>query len=141
MNLKFEESELSDGKYLGAGDHNCRITKIEKKPSKKGGDNIEVEFTSAAENTTRDWFSISGNKFKLARLAVACGFTKEQLLAGQFDTAMLANKFVRVVREVTGEEAITDKDGKPTTRKNYNNTYLPSPNAKASAAIDDSIPF
>lgn len=143
MEIRFEESELEGGTYLGAGTHEVRITKIEKKGNKKGtGENLEIEFTSAAEQTTRDWFPVTGNKFKLAKLALACGFDKGYLIRGGFDTAMLAHKNVRLVREVTGEEAFVDSSGKAGTRKNYQNSYLPSQAKPPSAASADSeIPF
>lgn len=143
MIVTFTDADLAGGKHLGAGDHNCRITKLERKGNKKGtGDNLEVEFTSAAELTTRDWFPLAaGVNFKLGKLALACGFTSDELKSGKWDTAQLANCYVRVVREVTGEESYTDKDGKQATRKNYANSYLPSPNAKPSTSHDDSIPF
>lgn len=139
MQIKFEESELEGGTYLGAGSHECRITKIERKPTKKGGEMVEIEFTSAAEKSLRDWFPITGNKFKLAKLALACGFEKRLLISGDFDTAQLANRFVRVVREVTGEEQYADKEGKQQTRKNYDNSFHLSANSLS--ASSDTVLF
>ncbi len=141
MNLTFDSGELEGSKYLGAGTHECRITKIERKGNKKGtGELVEIEFTAASGRSTRDWFPITGNKFKLGGLAIACGFSKELLLGGKFDTAQLANRFVKVVREVTGEEAYTDKDGKAQTRKNFESHYLPSAQG-APSQTEDTIPF
>lgn len=140
MILTFDSGELEGSKYLGEGTHECRISKIERKPTKKGGEMVEIEFMAASERTARDWFPITGNKFKLGGLAIACGFNKELLLSGKFDTAQLANRFVKVVREVTGEESYTDKDGKAQTRKNYQSVYLPSAQGAPSQTMDE-IPF
>lgn len=129
--IMFDEGELEGSKYLGEGTHNCLITKVEAKTSKKGGAMIEVEFTAQNGRTTRDWFMMEGNKFKLAALALACGFTKEKLLKGEFTTQSLQGKGVKVVREVKG----ADEQG----RKNYENSYLPS-EAKT-AVTPDEIPF
>ena len=55
MQLKFDGGELEGSKYLGAGEHNCRITKIEKKPTKKGGEMVEIEFTAASGRTSNPY--------------------------------------------------------------------------------------
>lgn len=132
--IMFDEGELEGSKYLGEGQHNCLITSVEAKISKKGGAMVEVGFTAQNGRTTRDWFMLEGNKFKLASLALACGFTKTQLLAGQFNTVALQGKGVKVVREIKG----TDEQG----RKNYENSYLPAEGgATMAAGNSQDIPF
>lgn len=138
MNIKFDEGEVEGSKYLGIGEHEVTITAIKPGASKtKGTPQIEVEFSARSGKTTRDWFVTEGNKFKLAALAIACGFTKEDLLSGRFSTDMLARKRLRVVREVTG----MTEDGK----NKYEQSYLPT---QATGAVggpagheDPSIPF
>lgn len=131
MQVKFDAGELEANKYLGEGEHECAISKIEQKPSKKGQQMIEVEFKSRSGKTTRDWFMLEGNKFKLATLAMATGVPRETLLAGGFTTESLAGKFVKVVREITGK----DTEG----RNQYENTFLASANTPS--MTNDEIPF
>ncbi len=133
MNIRFESSELETSQYLGEGEHECAITKIEAQTSKAGNPMIQLEFRAASGKTTRDWFPTSGNKFKLGGLAVAAGVPKEVLLAGGFTTESLAGKYVKVVRQITGKNT----EGK----NQYENSYLASANAKPSTSGSEEIPF
>ena len=132
MQIKFEAAELEGGSYLGEGEHECAITKVESKVSKAGKPMLEIEFRSKADKTCRDWFTVEGNKFKLAALAMASGTPKETLLSRAFDTASLHGKFVKVVREVVGK----DEAGK----NRYENYYKPSGVVPSTHGRDE-IPF
>lgn len=132
--IVFDEGELEGSKYLGEGTYNCLITRVEAKTSKdKGTPMVEIEFTAQNGRGSRDWFVTEGNKFKLASLALACGFTKEQLIKGEFTTQALQGRGVRLVREVKG----TDSQG----RKNYENSYLAVEGRASAPQADDTIPF
>lgn len=132
MQIKFEASELEERNYLGEGEHDCRITNVEHKQSKKGDPMVEVTFSDATTKTTRDWFMLTGNKFKLAGLALATGVPKASLLSGDFTTEMLKGRQVKVIRKITGKDA--------QGRNNYENSYLASGAMKPSES-DDSLPF
>lgn len=131
--MKFDEGELSGGNYLGEGSHEVRITSVKAGQSKtKGTPQVEVEFSSHSGKTTRDWFVTEGNKFKLAALALACGWKKEDLLAGRFSTEQLPGKRLKVVREIVGKT----EDNK----NKYENSYLPS-EISAAPQPQNEIPF
>lgn len=136
MDIRFDEEDLSGGKYLGAGIFACQIITVNHTNSKKGDPMLEVEFGADNGKTTKDWFMLSGKKFKLASLALALGHSKEDLLAGRFKTEGLMGKKVKVVREKTGEE---EYKGKMVAR--YENSYLPLDGAKAPASTDEEVPF
>lgn len=119
MIVSFTDSEMEDSKYLGDGVHECVISKLEHRNSKSGKPMVEAHFTDSAGKSTRDWFMLEGGgKYKLALLAIACGFSKDELKGGRFDTAMLGNKSVKVTRSVTGKT----EDGKTL----HENSYSPS---------------
>lgn len=133
MNIKFDEIELEGSTFLGVGVHDCMISGIKAGVAKSNGNpNIEVEFKARNGKTARDWFPTAGNKFKLGGLALACGFTKADLLAGRFSTEMLANKAVKLVKEIVGKD--------PAGKDKYEQTYLPSETAPSTTS-DDTIPF
>ncbi len=134
MGITFDDGELAGSNYLGEGEHEVAITKITPTVSKeKGTQQIEVQFTGMSGKGIRDWFPIEGNKFKLAALALACGFTKEALKAGQFEVSMLPGKPLKIVRGITGKTS----EGK----NQYQNTYLASAKAKPSGMASEEIPF
>lgn len=135
MGITFDDGELEGSSYLGEGEHSVRVSAIKPMQSKdKGTPMIEVEFTAMSGKKTRDWFVTTGNKFKLAALAMAAGYSKEQLKAGAFETPNLAGKSLKLVREAKGQNA----EGK----KQYENTYLPGASGSGGAvAPTDDIPF
>jgi hypothetical protein len=136
MEVRFEEGELTQNKYLGEGEHACTIIKVEHQQSKKtGGAMIEVTFADSSQKTTRDWFVLTGNKFKLAGLALAAGFQKASLLSGAFTTEQLMGKQLKVIRKITGQEEYQGK-----MRDRYENDYLPL-GGKQSEQHSDDIPF
>lgn len=139
MKVKFEASELEGSTFLGEGDHLCTITRVEHKDSRKGDPMIEVDFTAINGKSTRDWFMLAGNKFKLGGLSVACGFSKEALASSGLETADLYGKRVRVIREVKGKETYETRDGETKERNRYENSYLPPEGG--SVASNEEIPF
>lgn len=141
MEVQFESGELEGSKYLGEGTYACLISKLEHKNSKKGDPMIEVEFLAQNGKTTRDWFMLAGNKFKLASLALAAGFKKEDLVAKKFRTESLANRTVKVVRELKGKETYVNRENETKERNVYENSYLPTEGNAATAASDDELPF
>lgn len=141
MEVQFDSGELEGNKYLGEGTYICTISKIDHRQSKAKGDPmIEVEFTAENGKSTRDWFMLAGNKFKLGGLAIAAGFKKEALLSGKFRTESLQGKRLKVVREAKGKETYL-KDGEQKERTIYENSYLQTEGNAATAASDDDIPF
>lgn len=133
MRVKFDDSELEGTKYLGEGEFVCTITKLDHKQSKSGKAMLEAEFSDSSGRTTRDWFMLEGNKFKLAALAKATGIDNAYLQSGDFDTSTLQGRKVNVQRHKKGEEMW---DGKMVPR--YENHYTAAP---GNPVHQDEIPF
>lgn len=133
MQVTFNDSEMEASKFLGEGTHSAFVSKMEMKLSKGGSRMMETEFSTIDGRTCRDWFVLEGaGKFKLALLAQAVGFTKEQLKSGAFSTEMLQGKGVTLHRKITGKNS----DGKNL----YENDYAIQSGGDAKASSDD-MPF
>lgn len=136
MNVTFTNEELEGSKYLGEGEHNVFVKTMTAKQSKAGNPMIEIEFADVTQKTSRDFFPTSGNKFKLAALAIACGFKKEALVSGAFNTESLQGKQLKLVKKKTGVEIWDGKE-----RATWSTDYIPSATQQSSTQQDEDLPF
>lgn len=137
MKIRFNDDDSVQSKFLGEGQHEVRVTKIDDKPSKKGMPMLTIEFTADNGKTCIDWFVLEFKK-KLYGLALAAGATPEILKSGEWDSAELFGKRIMLIRTTVGKRSYTDKDGNPQEADNFENSYLPLENK---SFTDSNIPF
>ena len=121
-----------------------RITSVKAGQSKTGGTpQVEVEFSSHSGKTTRDWFVTEGQqKFKLAALALACGWKKEDLL-GSVLTEQLPGKRLKVVQEIVGKTEPDHKnkyENSPPCRRDQRRAPAPGRDSRSAHGYVGRIP-
>lgn len=135
MKFQFQADDLKDrGMYLGEGSHEVTVTGLESKVSKAGNDMLVVEFSDQHGAKAFEYVT-QNTAWKMAAIAKACGFTKEVLASGQFESTMVQGKKLTLVKRATGKEVYEGKE-----RTVYAQDYLQSSGAAASSS-DETLPF
>lgn len=114
MIIRFKDEDINDRKYIPEGETEVIISKLsDEKQSKAGNPMLTIEFSDSLGRTAIEYYSLSDNaKFKIANLALACGYTAEQLKADGLDVPKLLGKKLLMVKKQTGTEMYNDKERK-----------------------------
>ena len=138
-NMTFNEQDVAGGDYLGPGEHQVFVKELNRETSKKGNPMMVVTMSDAHGRTAKEFLTLADNtKFKVARFARACGFTKEHLLQNGLSFEALLGKKLVLIKKQTGVEMVEGKE-----RKLFEQEYVPIGGGTEQAApMDDSeIPF
>lgn len=127
-----DESDLEGNTFLGTGEHDVTITKVEDGKSSTGNPMVTFTFSDAHGRTFQERCS-SAAKWKFGEIAMAVGMTKQYLMTEGLETDQLVGSPLKVLREKDG----TYTNNKGEVRDNIKTTYLAGPQTTNQATEDD----
>lgn len=103
MFIQFTDDELDDnGGYLGEGDFDVRITKVEEALSASGNPKVILTLTDSKGRIANDHIPMTEKtKFRIREVAMAAGIDRETMKVG-FDVSRLQGRKVKLTRKNLG---------------------------------------
>lgn len=139
MHLTFNDKDLEGGNWIPEGEHEVTIVGIDKGQSKAGEEMLTFTLKDRFGREEKERIlTAEKNRWKLAKLAMAAGFSKDDLRANGLSIPSLSNRRLLLVKKKIGVRMYEGKE-----RPEFSHDYfqIQSSSASPAAAQSEDIPF